>query len=185
MGLSRRGIILTSSLIVISGAGILLNQWINSPASTSSGYMPEAEVLSSSTKLQPFETTYFSTLVPDTFQLKVKEENSKAVNLGNYLFTSKDVTKSRQLAITIGATGRESISNVSHVIVRKNSPQEYNPVIIKNMPEGAVAFKKPDGSETSVFWLEDSRYVAVVITGSTVDASLLDQSLQAVLINWR
>lgn len=185
MKLSKKSIALTISPIIIICGVAYFAHWVNGPASTSVGTVSSGDVLSTQITLKEFGSAYFTTLVPDTMQLKTKEENHRATTVGNYLLKNSNVKASDQLAITIGQPGQESLETISHVTIRKMNPEEYKRTTVPNMPSGAIAFQKQNTYEKSVFWIKDGYYIAVVVSGTPLRSNILDQTLQAVLVNWQ
>lgn len=185
MKVSRSTIALTGFAGLLVGAGIFFAQWSNSSVSTTKSDRNDSEVLSSQITLMPFSATYFSTLIPDTYIVKSQIENARIPIMGSYLFKDSNVTISDQLAVTIGKPGGESITGIAPVKLRASKPNEYTRATFPNMPNGAIAYQRINEYEKAVFWMKDSRYIAVVVSGSPQRLPQLDQTLQAVLANWQ
>ncbi len=187
--MKKRWVALT--IIFIIGLGVFgVMQWASKPASTqrsSVGGPSDAGVLGSSSELKPFSSPYFNTQVPADMILKTSSENPRAAIRASYLFTNSKMSPGDQAAITVGTMGLNRLTEIPGVKQRLNDSAKYEAITIPNAPEGAMSFKKvnsTEGYETAVFWQENDLSVSLVVSGSTLRQSELDQTLQSILTNW-
>lgn len=171
--------------VLLIGSGVFFLKWSNGPASTTKSTSSDGDVLSSQITLRSLETTYYKTQIPDTLQSKVNIENPRAPIMGNYLFKETNVSVSDQLAITVGKRGNETAPTLPAVQLRSSKPEEYRKATFNHMPDNAIGFESINGYEKAVYWVTNDTYNAVVVSGSPVRQSNLDQILNAVLANWQ
>ena len=182
---------LTGAGLVVSGASIGLNHWANTPASSSgvAQMVQEVEGATTAPTYAAFEGTQFVTDLPTRLSIKSSRDVANGPILTQMLLAASGGTPgsqiAEQLAITIGNVPAEGLSGVSAVSLREHSAA-YTEQNFDWLPTGARAFTGSQGGyEMSVFFADDSRYAALVVTGSPNDAAALEAGLAHSVATWR
>jgi hypothetical protein len=172
--------------ILVSAGLIVFNSWANSPArSVGVVQRNDGEVAGESVTLstKPFGTAFFKTAVPINFALKSSIEQTEGPVLVQSLFSGASSSPGSriadQLAFTVGVLPPEKLDGVSAVMMRSRTGEVYSPVVLDWLPVGARAFTK-----LSVFFASDTRYAAVVVSGSPDRMSQLQEVVKNIYQSW-
>lgn len=144
------------------------------------------DVKSATDTLNDYSAGFFTTKIVSNLHLKNRNEVQTASILGQYLFTDKNPYNTDQLAITIGTSKSNAVSEVSPVQFRKSRPDEYREAPVDaGFPESSIVYVKEDGYEKAVFWTNNGRYAGVVISGGADKRAELDTALKVAVMNWQ
>lgn len=179
-------IIWISTFIGVGTAAASIYIWSSRPVTTTASTTgTESNVRGSQISLSAYSGQQFSTQIPSTLALKTSSENKNGSISGQYLFVNRDKNQADQLAITIGTTQGADVREISAVKLRLMETETYEPVTLDYAPPGALGFQKKNGYEVSLFWRQDSRYAAVVVSGSILNKADLDEVSRTVINNWQ
>lgn len=182
----KRVIIACCAGILLLG-GVWLYVWWHSPAETkkfTAGDQAQ-DILGSETTLTPWSAQYFTTRYPANLRLITSNEVKHGITDGQYVLGSVSLQQTDQLAVTVGPLQRMTLSELPAVKMRQQRTDAYLPVERSFVPQGGVVFSGTGEYETAVFWQQDDRYAAVVVSGSSVRKAGLEQALQTVVTNWQ
>jgi hypothetical protein len=175
-------------VLAIIGVGAGLYSWWQSPASTSQvdqGSQSVNAVLGSTTRLEPWQTSYFTTRYPATLRIRSTTEDSSRAIIGSYLLTSIDTAQQDQVGVTVGTLGNNTFDGISAIKYRSMHPELYTQSSRSYAPAGAVAFDATNEYETDIIWQSGEHYAVVAVTGSSSRRAELEQVAQAVVSNWQ
>jgi len=171
--------------------GLLISSfiyWATRPNSTKPA-ITAVQGASTTNSQKPLTTEHFTTTIPESLVVKSQDSTSHGLVLLQLFLASKNTSINKpltdQLAITIGKTPSDGFSGITDVQFRMQRPNIYDTSVPINYPSGAQAFVKiEDGYELSVFWPKDSRYAAIVVSGTADRKTELNTLMQNVLSNW-
>lgn len=180
--------LLLSLLLIVIGVSYGGIRWWQSPATSSNvdhGSTNASNVLADKTSLQPWQTAYFSTLIPTYLQVRSSKENSLHGISGTYLLTSVSPRINDQVGVTLASLGTNSLDEVSGVKLRLNNPAAYTQVTRSFAPPGSYLFQGAGDYEMALFWQHNGTYSAVVVSGSSARSGELDAALASIVGNWQ
>jgi hypothetical protein len=174
-------------VVLVGGLGVWVYIWWHSPAETKqfTAKTTTEEVLGSELTLNDWNTQYFATRYPNDLRIITSNEVAHGLTSGQYLLGSTSLSRTDQLAVTVGNLGGLALEELPAIKLRLQKTDVYQPVDVSFAPEGSLVFTSEDSYETAVFWRQDSRYVAVVVSGSAARQANLWQQLEAVVTNWQ
>lgn len=182
----RRTVAICCAGILLLG-GIWLYTWWHSPAETkkfTAGNQTQ-DILGSETTLTSWSTASFATRYPANLRLITSNEVAHGNTSGQYVLGSVSLRQTDQLAITVGPLQYMALSDLPAVKLRQQRVGAYQPTERSFVPEGGLVFSGTGEYETAVFWRQNDRYAAVVVSGSSVRKAELEQALQTVVTNWQ
>lgn len=175
-------------LLALAASGTWVYNWWNKP-SFASGLeqttQGQNDVLGSQTTLQKWRTDYFTTLIPTNLQLKTSDQDTSKSIEGSYLLGNTEPQMDEQVGITIGRVGNGTLQETPAVKLRLNNPEVYAPTSVNYAPADSLVFTKVGSFEQSVFWQHGNRYAAVVVSGTSIDQTGMDQIAANIISNWQ
>jgi len=182
----KRLVLLGFSALLIGGS-VWAYIWWHSPAETNQSTAKNAteEVLGTEVALTNWSTQYFTTRYPTDLRIITSNEVTHGLTSGQYLLGSTSPTHTDQLGVTVGNLDALTFEELPAIKLRLQKSDVYQPVKLSFAPQGAVAFTAQDAYEMSVFWHQDTRYAAVVVSGSSARQAQLQQALEAAVTNWQ
>lgn len=186
--MSSRGrrVTLAAGVLGVLAAFVIINSWANSPQRTTVSTVAQPQVAGAAKPGSvPLQMSNFSSVLPDNIVIKNRVTKPQGIVLERLLAASAQQRQSDQLAVTVGRLPAEGLGELSDIQLRLRNPGDYRAVELLAAPEGAYAFRKTAGFEISVFWADEQRFAAVVISGTTDRAGPLKTALDNLLENWR
>lgn len=180
----KRIIVACCGILIALGCFWVYNWWSGPAETQTSTAQSQYKVLGSDTTLLSWQTKYFTARYPSNLRVIVSNEVAHGTTSGQYLLGSSSMKETDQLAVTVGELRHTRLSELPAIKLRQQNASAYELEERSYVPAGSFVFGAQEEYETAVFWENDGRYAAVVVSGSSMRKAELEQALQAVVTEW-
>lgn len=176
-----RAILLT---FFIMGAGLsyLFVLWINAPTQQKVQIEGQANALPTTRTYKPIATKYFKAKIDEAYRVRTSENPHTPELVQTILFDTSG--SGMQVGVTSSHLPSEGLEAISDYKYRLHTPASYTPYQYENMPPGAIAFKKADDTEISLFITNSSRYASITASGTSANGTQLLALITTIMESW-
>ena len=183
--MKRRRIAAVGITVSLLTCSFLFVRELNSPQSVRPQQPASTtEVQGAEATSVPYETAYFSSLLPGTLRQRTSTETPDGPIVGQYFLATETERSSLQVGITIGLLNNMPLNEMPALQYRLAS-REYRIVKRTYAPEDWIVIEKVDGSEFGFYMTDKTRYAAVVASGIANSRTSYDEVLSTLAMNWK